>query len=140
MTPEELRELDRQVAIHEGLHPVLRHYEFDPECGGQEVFHRFENAPEPADHNWRGYEVDWCVWDYARWVVMDAYSTDWSATGPLLEKYGLSLFDRWTAGRDAPANIRWSSWSKQCSPVWGETPLIAICQAVLAIPLQEGRE
>ena len=66
------------------------------------------------------------------------YSTDWRAAGPLLEKYQLDLYHEWSES-DVPP--RWQACNLattgvRCDALF-ETPLIAICQAVLA---QEGRE
>ena len=61
-----------------------------------------------------------------------AYDTDWSATGPLIEKYGFWLrrLDKYGAAQawDAFRNddLKWP----QCA---GPTPLIAICNLILAL-------
>lgn len=58
------------------------------------------------------------------------YSTDWSAAGPLLEKYGLGLSHDWTRGPSGG-----EGWTEQISGATYEaSPLVAICKAVLSQP------
>lgn len=59
---------------------------------------------------------------------MARYDTDWSATGPLIEKYGIAL----------EANGReWEAWTgpNEFMDTWadGPTPLIAVCNLLLAL-------
>jgi hypothetical protein len=55
------------------------------------------------------------------------YDTDWSATGPLIEKYGIDVWrsaKTWKAAQDTPGGAI-------CGR--GATPLIAICSLILAL-------
>lgn len=71
-----------------------------------------------------------------RWL--NHYDTDWSATGPLIEQLALDVFyegrprhDRgWTAQAWLPfgEKVPSAAWSKR-----GETPLLAICNLILAL-------
>lgn len=57
---------------------------------------------------------------------IEAYDTDWSATGPLVEEYGISLEkdgNAWIAGSEDD----WT-FSDDCY-----TPLLAICHLILAL-------
>ena len=65
-------------------------------------------------------------------VVLRRYTRDWSAVGPLLEKYKLTVAPR--------GKTVWYATGGSLIFAVGTTPLIAICKAVLAIPLLEGRE
>lgn len=54
--------------------------------------------------------------------VLD-YSTNWALTGPLVEKHHLNVSETDPAG--------WVAWSDSPSTQYGDTPLIAICRAVV---------
>lgn len=75
--------------------------------------------PKPFDNGWVKGEV-----------VSEAvprYDTDWSATGPLIERYfiGLKYQERkWWAGRKGHPHSVWYS---------SETPLFAACHLILAL-------
>jgi hypothetical protein len=57
------------------------------------------------------------------------YDTDWSATGPLIEKYGLRL---WDYSDDEEA--RWTAAAKgSLIHGVGPTPLIAVCHLLIAL-------
>jgi hypothetical protein len=73
------------------------------------------------------------VTDHDGRVLALHYDTDWSATGPLIERYSLDLYRK--AG-DAP----WSAgvWIPNDNPkehlvAAGETPLLAVCNLILAL-------
>jgi len=53
------------------------------------------------------------------------YDSDWSATGPLIEKYGICV----------SPDGRSSTWGASGDGSWkqGEKPLIAICNLILAL-------
>ena len=57
------------------------------------------------------------------------YDTDWSATGPLIDRYSIELIKE--------AEGRWcaSSWDETKSAVvcWGETPLAAACRLIISL-------
>lgn len=62
------------------------------------------------------------------------YDTDWSATGPLIEKYKITLehyeepgFFNWRA---STADVDCNKWD---APITGETPLLAVCHLILAL-------
>lgn len=59
------------------------------------------------------------------WIV--EYGNDWSATGPLIERYfiGLKYQERkWWAGRKGHPHSVWYS---------SDTPLLAVCNLILAL-------
>ncbi len=114
MTDEELRELDRQVAEHEGYVVAA----WDSTAIQRRLRFVQEAAIRPGKFRWpHPKEVD---------LPLDlegvpVYSTDWCAAGPLLEKYELDLI-----------KFAWG-WAVGDMDDYGDTPLIAICRAVLAI-------
>ena len=61
-----------------------------------------------------------------------AYDTDWAATGPLIEKYGLRVYPH--QGMDAHGDGGWNasrgSWADFHV---GATPLVAVCNLILAL-------
>jgi hypothetical protein len=73
------------------------------------------------------------------WTPVEHYDTDWSATGPLIEKYRIAM---WTAGPVGEllgdGHDRWRCNSDdnglqlEGSQV-GPTPLIAVCNLILAL-------
>lgn len=76
-------------------------------------------------------------------VTISGYDTDWSATGPLLEQYGLSVFrpdefnpDRedgpWLAGAGGVHGWDDSSVLTDYQSV-GKTPLLAVCHLILTL-------
>jgi len=63
--------------------------------------------------------------------IVARYDLEWSATGPLIERFGIALREN---------GVRcWSVWSERTdTPVEeevaeGETPLIAVCHLILAL-------
>jgi len=74
---------------------------------------------------WRGREPGEMLIG-ADCTLIPRYDTDWSSTGPLIERYGLSVFRQdgiWFAMFD-PKGARW------CGE--GPTPLLAVCNLILA--------
>ena len=68
-------------------------------------------------------------------LCVPRYDTDWSATGPLIERFGLSV--RLSANPYRPSEP-WTAWAGASdmgeSPVaHGATPLLALCHLVLAL-------
>lgn len=66
------------------------------------------------------------------------YDTDWSATGPLIEKYGITLVNEgptWHAcGRDDHKGIEMTAGGWHDGPVvYQETPLLAVCNLILIL-------
>jgi hypothetical protein len=71
-------------------------------------------------------------------LLIPRYDTDWSATGPLIEKYGIEL----AHGGFGPDDLPWLAAEHVCSdhdhnvsqPCGiGPTPLIAVCHLILAL-------
>ena len=67
-------------------------------------------------------------------IGIPAYDTDWAATGPLIEQYGIDLLNcsgEWAADWYGPTG------SSECPDIRGEggfsTPLIAVCHLILAL-------
>lgn len=64
------------------------------------------------------------------------YDTDWSATGPLIEKYGICLWNEykgvgdWTAGWGSSETYEGMFFLEEES---GPTPLLAVCHLILAL-------
>lgn len=57
------------------------------------------------------------------------YDTDWSATGPLVEKYGLGV---------SPSVAGWSAWPRgsglnSSDGQDAKTPLLAVCNLIIAL-------
>jgi len=91
-----------------------------------------------ADHD--------CVWAWDNesckcrktWLTrIPRYDTDWSATGPLIQQYGINLERAQAARPDGSPYSAWR-WAKPEDEIppkkqWGDTPLIAICNFILAI-------
>jgi hypothetical protein len=64
--------------------------------------------------------LDGAIWTAA----IPRYDTDWSATGHLIEKYGIDL-ERGGAGQ-------WRAYGPG-SEAEGDTPLLAVCNLLLAL-------
>lgn len=61
------------------------------------------------------------------------YDTDWSATGPLIERMFIRVFPS-DAGMDAHSELGWrAAHGGWASGMWGKTPLIAVCNLILAL-------
>lgn len=67
------------------------------------------------------------------------YDTDWSATGPLIERYGIGLIKSYEPSK---SSLRWHACTEtgescsygSCGPAaLGETPLLAVCNLILAL-------
>lgn len=59
-------------------------------------------------------------------IVKPRFTTDWSATGPLIEKYCLSLeFDE--------NNREWGAYAPGEDWQYEQSPLIAACRAIIAM-------
>ena len=62
------------------------------------------------------------------------YDTDWSAAGPLIEKFDLAVEPTYPGLRDEEPP--WSAWSEVAGyETWarGSTPLIAVCNLILLL-------
>lgn len=71
--------------------------------------------------------------------MVPRYDTDWSATGPLIEKYRICIEAGLHGGHHSKP---WSAWLNRHSPAIrdydgeaadGPTPLIAVCRLLLAL-------
>ena len=106
MTPEELRTLDRAVAVKLGW--------------------RFDNSNLKQDS-----EGIFIAWDSGDVFQRFHPSEDWSQAGPLLEMMHRPTVqknyndDEWVCHSEATGTSGWS---------WGETPHIAICKAFVNQP------
>jgi hypothetical protein len=92
----------------------------------------------------RPFEADGIV-DYQTWcgeqpgvegmeahTFIPDFDTDWSATGPLIEKYGIYLnaaTDGWHACRECQC----AEYGHNSSDGDGPTPLTAVCNLILAL-------
>ena len=68
------------------------------------------------------------------------YDTDWSATGPLIERYKINIFGYSDGGYEATSQRIDTFVCKECGAVRehppsaeGSTPLIAVCHLLLAL-------
>lgn len=72
------------------------------------------------------------VSDDGRWwsPICPRYDTDWSATGPLIERYEIHLFSE----RHTGTGVTWEA-ERPLGEVtgYGSTPLIAVCNLLLAL-------
>jgi len=118
-----------------------------PSIGATRVW--WIRRPLPKDH----YETE-CPYAYEgepceckpRVDLIPRYDTNWSATGPLIEKLTISIRDT-TRCSDAVVNpvviagtfeLGWAArrggWpGVHYNDVYGETPLIAVCNLILAL-------
>lgn len=83
--------------------------------------HKWDKAPE----GYRGCVLCGATasWqeDYREPCVTE-YDIDWSATGPLIERFGIRLYPGWAAGI-----------SDGQPSGWYDTPLLAVCHLILAL-------
>jgi len=81
--------------------------------------------------------------NYHDYLMVVHYDTDWGATGPLIEKYGITLLSEWGGfhGGSTPFS-HWMAASDflvidcEVSPglyECAETPLIAVCHLILKL-------
>lgn len=95
------------------------------ECRGQIMI----SLPDKTEQDWYGYAPSEPP-VIGKKVPVPKYSTDWSGTGPLIEKYGLRFSDH--------RNVRPERWAARCAMDWdvwgyGDTHLIAACHLILAL-------
>jgi len=74
-------------------------------------------------------------------LCVPRYDTDWLVTGPLIERHGMEFMHIWPGDR-GQAGFWWSCWrsadargsqrDRQLEGI-GETPLIAVCNLILAL-------
>jgi hypothetical protein len=87
------------------------------EALGYEV--KFNVDPAGSMDSW---EMRECV----QWVLVPRYDLDWSATGPLIEKYGICQYLNCGAWHSYTA-----SDGDDCGD--GATPLESLCRLILAL-------
>ncbi len=64
------------------------------------------------------------------------YDTDWSATGPLIEKYKMTVENVCGTLASYGNSAEWRAYVANAfgpKPVYGTTPLIAVCHLILAL-------
>lgn len=63
------------------------------------------------------------------------YDTDWSATGPLIEKYSISVTRTWKAMLEDIPGDNWIACIKDANRGFadGPTPLVAVCNLLLKL-------
>lgn len=103
-----------------------------------------EGRPVVVGSEWFGRATEDCpkwgalVKAYASYAV-PRYDTDWSATGPLIERYGIELRNDgnskgweavWPGGTDYEAR---SLFANPLIEGTGPTPLVAVCNLILAL-------
>ena len=126
--------LNVQVARALGCKPRLE-YGGSWHCGCKPIDHR---APHP--HAGETIHEGHCHSETGLGcepTLLAAYDTDWSATGPRIEEYAISL-DYFGSG---PDDQRWyatgQGYQYAVLDANGPTPLIAVCK--LIVKLHEGR-
>jgi hypothetical protein len=75
-------------------------------------------------HPDENYDYDFTT-DYEGRVLASHYDTEWSVTGPLIEQYGISVFQYSDGVWEATAESRVGGN--------GEIPLVAVCNLILAL-------
>lgn len=67
------------------------------------------------------------------WIEVPRFDTDWSATGPLIEKYGITV-------SKSSVNNLWTARQAESVADWGiaTTPLAAVCSLILRLA-KEGK-
>ena len=89
--------------------------------------------PGPGNHAgvWKGYPAGL---EDGGWAPIPRYDTDWNATGPLIEKYGVWLHP---CDCGEPKEHHWTANSEldafESDGGDGKTPLIAVCNLILAL-------
>jgi len=62
------------------------------------------------------------------------YTKDWSATGPLIEKYGITVSDAWPAFGAWTAALHGTLHMNSGGAIErGPTPLVAVCNLIVAL-------
>jgi hypothetical protein len=112
MTAATSPERPLHVRVAEALHPT---WEIEAFTGGM-VFLRGRIWAEEGD--WYAYDYSYEA-DMGPFLVPE-YDTDWSATGPLLEKYKITSQPNY-------------AWIDGFDSVYGDTRLEAACHLILAL-------
>lgn len=114
--------------LHVRVAEVLGWFRFEPSLNGM--------WPD----EWRGQPPTPIVGEAAKEIPR--YDTDWSATGPLIEKYGITLMKAWPDSPDpwhACTESHYGAFnvghSHQCEFINAglQTPLVAVCNLILAL-------
>jgi hypothetical protein len=101
--------------------------------GPSEVEGEWEGEPPPGTSIW-----DRIPRRLDQHIGVPRYDTEWSATGPLIEEYGIEL----ARGGFGPDDLPWLAAEHVCSDHdhnvsqpcgMGPTPLIAVCNLILAL-------
>lgn len=61
------------------------------------------------------------------------YDTDWSVTGPLIEQFGIASYPLRNYTVDSDETQGWVARWKHSVDASGPTPLIAVCNLILAL-------
>lgn len=113
------------VRVAEAIGVVVKHHQVRPACaagcGCREIGEWWEvlRWSEDADPDWDHDEVP-------------RYDTDWKATGPLIERYQITLqysIDHWRAWpwMDSDSGCLLCPWQRDAKP------LTAVCKLILAL-------
>jgi len=97
-----------------------------------------EPVPEKPLHVHGAEALGWTDLDKDGYYRTDAphYDIDWNATGPLIEKYGITLGPAPRSEEDAPPWWRATPRSALCAGYTtqlGPTPLEAVCRLILEL-------
>lgn len=123
--------------LHVQVAEVLGYGECSP-CGEEGAWHF-------APGNGAAYREDFTptwrdVFDYGEWHrcehdrnLVPRFDTDWSATGPLIEKYGLTITPEWLMTEPKKLD-GWMARAPTFHEAWyGRHPLEAICNVIVAL-------
>lgn len=142
LTGHEIAEKPLHVRVAEalGLHVKDTSYT----CSGQCVRAIEEGADFPTPHDshephrhggwsyWKPYEYE----EGGDWESCPRYDTDWSATGPLIEKYRIQVGPSYCYGLPSgPFAASVGNGEHRDGTTWeyGETPLTAVCNLLLTL-------
>lgn len=95
--------------------------------GARFVTRKVNQWSEPAD----GSEPLAVVGDKPAWADVPRFDTDWAATGPLIERLGISV--RKVHPSYEKSHGRWEA-EVGAVAVYGETALLAVCELILKLP------
>ena len=85
-----------------------------------------DTYPADSEDGWLGFapkpwakHPPWHIW-----MTVPRFDTDWSATGPLIERLDIAMW---------PQSDGWAAEVKLETRAIGATPLIAVCNLILAL-------
>ena len=113
------------------------------ECKRQCIGNVYDEGPFPSVSHLTHRHGGWQWWrqypyeEDGTWERCPLFDVDWSATGPLIEKYAIDVegprgnLEPWMAGAWRPHDEPLTHERKG-----GDTPLIAVCKLIIALAQQ----